>query len=591
MATPDGARVWRARRAPRADRFNSDPWNDAAVAGGIMGGIMRAPSLLFAASMSTGLCHAQVVCNLGQPLNSPNQGNVGGGVYFDLVVNQTVTLQSLTYVASESTTGTTSWVNVFVGPSTWVGNVGTNPGPWLLVAATTPVPVTPGIDTVCVGVLNPAGANLGTVTFAPGTYGVALQAVGHSWGYQNGQQSFPAPGGAFTVVAGGAANVFLSLPSIAPRSMNGAITFALGGTPLSFPLVEAYGAGCYRNFRSFYELFPSSLFVDRGNTSMRLAYDATNNRYVASAGTTPVDTTVVTSPGLALLDDENRTVALAGNQPLVFPGVGGPAAVSTVEMCSNGYVNLAGTTPAVGSPSVATWLNGAATRIGNHHDLNPALGGACHYDFDAGNGAHVFSWLGVPTAGIAPPSPNTFQLAFFANGDVEFRWGTMSQAGGTGWPTLIGFTPGNGAADPGSLDLSAALVGGFATSGFDRLPLTLTATVAAVPAPATTLTTGNVTGTSVGVCFVSFASLPQSPAGLDLGIVGAPGCAANVDVLAGVGFTIGNLGAPAPGLTVTLPLPGAAGTLGVHLFCQSAWLDATQNALGIITSHGLRLRL
>src|SRR5690606_2133663 len=162
-----------------------------------------------------------------------------------------------------------------------------NPGPWILVATSTPVPVTPGIDTTCVGVLGPAGPNPGTVTFPPGSYGIALQAVGHSWGYQNGQFVFNAPGGEFSVTAGGASNAFLTLASFSPRTINGAITYTPGGTPMLFAQREPYGEGCYRNFRSFYELFPSSVFMDLSNTSMYLAYDSANNRYLATAGTTP----------------------------------------------------------------------------------------------------------------------------------------------------------------------------------------------------------------------------------------------------------------------------------------------------------------
>ena len=75
-------------------------------------------------------------CPLGQPLTSPNQGNIGGGIYFTVTVNTTVTWTQLNYVASEvSATGNSS-LNMFVGPSTWVGNVSANPGPWTLVAST-----------------------------------------------------------------------------------------------------------------------------------------------------------------------------------------------------------------------------------------------------------------------------------------------------------------------------------------------------------------------------------------------------------------------------------------------------------------------
>jgi hypothetical protein len=556
---------------------------------------MRKLISLAAATLSlAALCHAQQTCNLGQPLTSANQGNVGGGIYFDLVVTQTVTFQSITYVSSDATTGTSSSFNMFVGPSTWVNNVSANPGPWILVASSTPVTVTPAVDTVCVGVLNPAGPNTGTVTFPPGNYGVALQAVGHSWGYQNGQFTFNAPGNEFAVTAGGASNGFLAAPAFTPRCINGAITYVPGGTPMLFAQREPYGAGCYRNFRSFYELFPSSVFVDMSNRSMLLTFDGTNNRYIATAGTTPVDLGVATSPNLALLDNENRPITLFGSQPILFPNVGGPGIVTTtVEMCSNGYVNLTGTAPAAVVPTVAAWLTNTAARIGNWVDLNPAAGGTCHYDYDLVNAAHVFSWLNVPLQFVAGAN-NTFQMAFFANGNVELRWGTMSVACGGSCQTLIGFTPGNNAADPGSMDLSAVLSGGgFATSGIDQPALALAADVNPVLSTTVNLTTSNVTGNNLGLCFVTLADLGAlSPAGLDLGFLGAPGCVANVDINAGVGNLISNLGSPLPGLSVGLPIPaGPLALIGQSFYCQSAWLDATQNALGIITSNALRLKL
>jgi hypothetical protein len=120
---------------------------------------------------------------LGQPLTSPNQGNVGGGIYFDLTVNTTVTFVNLNYVAADTSPTGNSSLEMYVGPSTWVGNVSANPGPWTLVATTAPVPVTNGVDTPCTGVLSPAGLNPGPITFGPGVYGIALRAIGHSWGY------------------------------------------------------------------------------------------------------------------------------------------------------------------------------------------------------------------------------------------------------------------------------------------------------------------------------------------------------------------------------------------------------------------------
>lgn len=529
-----------------------------------------------------------------------NNGNVGGGLYFNLTVNQVTTINSIDYYAlNAGTTGPyQSSFEMYVGPSTWVGNVAANPGPWVLVGSTTPVSlVGGGVTTLLNGVLNPAGANPGTITFLPGNYGIALKATNHSWRYQNFATltSFSNPD--MTVTAGGASNAFLTLPTFQPRVICGQINYTLGGTPMAFAQRETYGEGCYAFFRSFYELFPSSAFVDMNNKSMYLTYDGGNNRYSSVVvGTTPVNTTIATSPSLNHTNDSNISVQLANAQPIIFPNVGGPGvALTTVEMCSNGYINLSGTTPTTGNPTVAAWLTGTSVRIGNHFNMDPAPAGVptgtTHYDYDTTNAAHVFSWLNVPTFGIANTS-NTFQLAFFANGDVEFRWGTMSQAGGGGWPTLIGFSPGGASADPGNSDLSAAIP--FSTAGFDQPPLRVAASVNPVLGATVALTTSNVTGVgNLGLCFVTVADLgPLSPAGLDLGVIGAPGCVANVDINAGVGNLISNFGAPLPGLTINFQIPaGPPAIIGQSFYSQSAWLDSTQNPGGILTSNALRLKV
>ena len=319
---------------------------------------------------------------------------------------------------------------------------------------------------------------------------------------------------------------------------------------------------------------------------MRLTYDSVSNSYVATAGTTPVQ--IVTSPTLGHLDNNDIVVPLTNSQPIIYPGVGGPAVVTTsVEMNSNGYIKLAGTAPSVNNPDVTAWLTSTAVRIGNHHDMDPSVGGTTHYDFDTASGAHVFTWNAVPTRAIAASS-NTFQMAFFANGDVEFRWGVMSQAGGGGWPTLVGFTPGNGAADPSSIDITASLP--FATAGIDQPALALTANANPVLGTTVNLTVGNATGANIGLTFLCLNNLgPLSPAGLDLGVLGAPGCVANVDINTGTGFLVSNI----PGVgTLTTPFTIPANQValvGLQIYGQSVWLDTTQTAAGLLTSTALRM--
>jgi hypothetical protein len=61
-----------------------------------------------------------------------------------------------------------------------------------------------------------------------------------------------------------------------------------------------------------------------------------------------------------------------------------------------------------------------------------------------------------------------------------------------------------------------------------------------------------------------------------------------VDPNSGFSAVIGNV----LGLSLAVPfsIPAAA-PLGFPIYCQSVWLDATQNAFGMLTSNGVALVL
>ena len=73
---------------------------------------------------------------------------------------------------------------------------------------------------------------------------------------------------------------------------------------------------------------------------------------------------------------------------------------------------------------------------------------------------------------------------------------------------------------------------------------------------------------------------------------GSTSSVANVDINQGIGQLITNLGPPLPSLTVPFQVPaGPLSIVGLSFYCQSAWLDATQNPGGMLTSNALRLRV
>ena len=176
----------------------------------------------------------------------------------------------------------------------------------------------------------------------------------------------------------------------------------------------------------------------------------------------------------------------------------------------------------------------------------------------------------------------TFQYQFFPNGNVNVVYGAVTAAGNE---YLAGFTRGNGAADPGSWDISANLGGGLALCSGPIPNLALTASARPIMGSTINLTTANIpSGAAIGI---SILSLTQYPApGFDLGLLGMPGCQlyAGLDVLNT--FVIGGATQAVP-----FPVPNVAGASGTVIMNQSAVLKPGVNAFGAITSNALQLLL
>ena len=103
------------------------------------------------------------------------------------------------------------------------------------------------------------------------------------------------------------------------------------------------------------------------------------------------------------------------------------------------------------------------------------------------------------------------------------------------------------------------------------------------------VTTNATTPFGIGINFVATGRLPLP--GLDLGILGAIGCRAHVDIGTGVGNAISNAGLGGLTMSINLPLPNNPQLSGLEIFSQSVWLDAAQNPAGLVTSNGLELRI
>src|SRR5262249_4119741 len=140
-------------------------------------------------------------------------------------------------------------------------------------------------------------------------------------------------------------------------------------------------------------------------------------------------------------------------------------------------------------------------------------------ELDVPNNKYYVTWLNCPT--YAAGGSATVQVELnLTTGAIEYRY----QGCVVPEAAVVGWTPGTPVSvrDPGNRDISTTLPGSFATSSVEVSPLTLSVSPAPVLGTPITYTSGNVPATSLFTLLI--VSLGQQTPGLDLGIVGAPGC-------------------------------------------------------------------
>jgi hypothetical protein len=483
-----------------------------------------------------------------------NNGANGFTVFFDLAVNTPVVVNQIDVnLFTGSVAGT---IDVWTTPTTWVGH-DTSPALWTL-AASGPVTAQP--------MNSPSPVPLSPVSLAAGSYGVALVHNGVAPAYTSGPGvNLVYANSQLTMVCGASAAGGLGTPiCCSPRVCNASIHYSVPGGTTAASLA-AYGDGCNRASRSFYELFGSAASFDLGNSGVHLAF--TGASYQVSAGGTFVPPSAAAT-ALSLGDDSETTVALAS--PLAFPG----GSTTALQVCSNGFVSAGPGNGTAYDPDAAAWLQSTAARWGDWHDYDPTAAGAVRSE-QIGSVVYL-TWDGVyDFNGIAP---NTWQLQFdLATGDVTMVFASMALLGG---PHLVGFAAAGPSVDLNSIDLSAALP--LQTATADSLPLHLAASARPLLGTNLLLVTSAIpAGTFLGLDVFSFVS--QSP-GVDLSPFGMPGCAQYVNFDVPVTFPVGGSTA-----SLLLSVPSISGLLGLHVFAQSAGFCSAANALGAVTSNGLDL--
>ncbi|MCB9879573.1 MAG: hypothetical protein H6835_18415 [Planctomycetes bacterium] len=526
-------------------------------------------------------------------------------IFFDLTVGTTITLQELAtpLLSPVGQHGTLELWLTNPGVSTFVGHE-TDAAAWHLASRGQVVAngtTGSAAQLTCTSCQDGVGGGL---VLAPGTYGCAVRYLGVAPRFQAVPSAPLTFANAELSVTGGAIQLgaFTSTPAFpgggyAGWSWIGELHYAVGAAPHACATVTTVVDGCGERFASIYQRFATAAGAANALNGRSLTFvpNGLGGYEVlpgsAGAAYLPPGPTALQLP---LGDDDEL------QQPLgaPFPYPGGVAASLFVH--ANGFVSVASNDQLQGFdwiPDVPPFLGAPATGWWIWHDLDPVENGsgAVWFEEDATAGLARVTWLDVESYPTGVVNPSTFQFVFdSASGLVTLHFVALDAIGGAGSPPgdtwVVGYSPGGASLDPGPRDLAALCdgVAGASLTQVDLPPLALAAT--APPLLGTTIDLATTNQSSFGLGVLALGTAALAPA-LELSPLGAPGCAASVAPGAAVLVVLSNGGSPAPGMNVPLVIPNRANLLSARLHAQSAWLDPSANALGLVTSNGLQLQL
>lgn len=332
-----------------------------------------------------------------------------------------------------------------------------------------------------------------------------------------------------------------------------------------------YGSGCPKN-GTVYESFGTGT-CDLANTSIRFINTGGGYLAVTGGGLDPNYANVV--PGIG--EDTNHP-----GLPIGFSFPFASTFHTTVDLCSNGFLWLGTNASADYSATLAEYLSLTPRLAPLWRDVSPQLGQGVYWDTTATYA--MATWIGAPSYGVAN-SPNDFQVKLFVNGDIEFNYGQISPAGGTfggATQTIVGFTEGNGAFDPGTVDYTL-VVPGHTIGLAGRIPLALDAAVGSSPqiGSAFSLELKNIPNGTV----LSVFALGLFQRNIDASIYGMPGCTQYVSLDA----TILALTGGGSTTSFSLNIPNNSAFIGVQLFAQGLSFSPGYTPIGVIASNGGRI--
>jgi hypothetical protein len=445
----------------------------------------------------------------------------------------------------------------------------------------------------------PAGGGL---VLNPGSYGVLLRYVGVTpllvavgTPQTIGNADLSVSGGVIQYTPWTATQAPATGAGYNAWAWRGQIFYANGAVPHACAVTSPYGSGCYTVNGSAYQEWTdnapggAAAAASAALTGRSLKFLPSGSGYLMLPGNAAgyiAPTAAATA--ITLADDTENTVTLPG--AFTYPG----GVTSTLYVHANGFVSVGSNNTLPGGfndiPEIPQLLNAPETAWWSWHDYNPAEAGSGQVKYEFVGTVACITWDGVESYPTTAANPSTLQFQFdIATGEVTIIWVAIESTGGTGFlqgsDHIIGFSPGGLSPALGQFNITTLASQVLTTP--ERFPLQVSTTNKPLLGTTVTIDTSSPPNLGLGVNFLSLVQIPGP--GLDLGILGAPGCVALADINAGTGNAISNLGLPGLSLQSSLPLPNNPALAGVRVFSQSAWLDATANSLGIITSNGLEL--
>ncbi|MFY9344874.1 MAG: hypothetical protein WAT39_20440 [Planctomycetota bacterium] len=520
---------------------------------------------------------------------------------FNLTVTAPVTLQALTVPVSNpvGTQGqlqfwlTNAGITTYVGSETVAGNW-TQAASGILVGAGT----TGTLASMTVTSCQQVGG--GGLLLVPGTYGAMLRFVGiNPWlpavttvqTFTNAELSVT--GGAlqytpFTAPVGPPPGFVAWQPRMTIAYQNGVFPHACAES-------EKYGAGCNTvsgsTAQEWTDSTPGGAAVAAGTalTGRRLAWIPSASGYVLVPSTATFITPSGTAAALPANDDGET--AITPTQAFTYPG----GVATQLFVHSNGYVSVASNNTLPGGPNwlpeISSLLSANATAWWAWHDHNPAEPGSGLIVWEEVGTVIVITFNDVESYPATAVNRSTVQFQFdTATGIATMLFQTIA-AGGSGFLQGDDWVVGSswGGPSPGAIPLNVTTLTTINLPQPEVFPLDLNTSSKPLLGTTVNLVTSQQQPLSIGVNFVSTIAIPAP--GFDLGIIGMPGCVALLDINAGVGNVISDLGLPGLSMSIAFPLPLNPTLAGLQIASQSVWLFTGVNPAGIITSPGILLTL